>query len=96
MIINWKNPITISIITYIVVFISSFIALYFIKPKYIMKKHNKKINYYLLIIYSLLYGNLASIIIFMCNCSTSSVSSSVPSTLENIPLITSQAPYSIK
>lgn len=60
-----KDPITISILTFFIIFILSFIILYFIKPNYIINIHSNKINYYSLFIYSLLFGNLSSIIIFM-------------------------------
>lgn len=65
--IDWKNPIVLSVISYIVMFTISIFVLAFSKPKYVKKMKNGviRIDYILLIVYSLLFGSISAITVLI-------------------------------
>ena len=68
-----KNPIVSSLFTIFITFLISMILFFIIKPSYIIdisKEGKKKINIYLLFIYSMLFAVLLGIVIFLCKTTT--------------------------
>ena len=63
--IDFKNPFISSLFGMSITLVIFIILLYCTKPKYIMKLGKKKINMYLLIIYSLLYSIIVGIVILL-------------------------------
>lgn len=66
--IDWKNPIYTSLILLVVTSVITLISLYFIKPSFIISinnKGNKTINICSLLLYSVLFGCVVGIIVFL-------------------------------
>ncbi len=66
--IDWKAPLTISVISLISSFIIIFIILFFVKPSFVMNKDkdgNMHHNWVKLIIYSLLFSIVIAIVAFL-------------------------------
>ena len=77
--ISWKNPIVVSITSFIISFVGFIVTLRSTKPYYVLSK--SRVNFYKIIIYSLLFANVVAIIallLFLPRTSKVNKSSYVP------------------